>query len=72
MSSNEPNAILRGAPSGQLIEAQTLCVVSENATELKIDLGNCYDHFVATSERAMSGGRELKVFTWIARTYVAE
>jgi hypothetical protein len=72
MSTKEPNAILRGAQPGQTTEAERLYVVADDATELKIDLGNCYDHFVVTAERAFNNGRECKVFTWIDRTYVAE
>jgi hypothetical protein len=68
---SEPNAILRGGQLGQPVEEHRLCVVADNATEHKIDLGNCYDHFVVTAERAISNGREFKIFTWVARTYVA-
>jgi len=53
---SEPNAILRGGQLGQLVEEQRLCVVADNATEHKIDLGNCYDHFVVTAERASATG----------------
>ena len=45
---------------------------SDSCHTIKIARGNCYDHFDVTSEHADQDGRQLRVFRWTDRTYVAE
>jgi hypothetical protein len=46
--------------------------VPESDDRVKISRGHCYEHFERTPERVLHGERELQVFSWTHRTYVAE
>ncbi|MEJ3750557.1 DUF5988 family protein [Actinomycetes bacterium KLBMP 9797] len=72
MTTVEPNAVLRGGPMPQLDDGQRLCCVDATDTVLKLPRGGYYDHFRVTPERVRHDGRELRVFEWSHRTYVAE
>ncbi len=65
-----PNVFLDGGPE---IPAQDRIHYAED-TEAKIVMprGHCYDHFVPTVRTTVQAGRELTVFSWSGRTYVAE
>lgn len=67
-----PNTFLRGGPPHGPGDRARLCHVEDSAVRLKLDRGNCYDHFEATPDRVRLEGYELRVFDWTHRTYVAE
>jgi hypothetical protein len=71
VTEHRPNALLRGGPPHHGGAARTRHVADQGAV-LKVLSGNRYDHFEPTSETALHDGRELRVFTWVRSTYVAE
>jgi hypothetical protein len=67
-----PNAILRGG--GPLVpDGERIRHVTNTADTFKLFLGNCYEHYEPTDAcHEHDDGRELQVFEWVRRTYVAE
>jgi hypothetical protein len=64
-----PNVLLIGpGPDTEI----TTCHDSDTRHVLKISRGNCYDHFISTSEHVDRDGIRLRIFRWTDRTYVAE
>lgn len=66
-----PNSLLRGGPE-RITEDARLRWVPDHEDVVKVPWGNGHEHFVRTSERAQRSGREVRVFTWSHRTYLAE
>ncbi|WP_307630060.1 DUF5988 family protein [Streptomyces turgidiscabies] len=68
-----PNVFLRGGSGTFLSDEERLRYVPDLGVEkVKVLCGNRYEHFEASSETALIGDRELKVFEWAHRTFVAE
>lgn len=72
MSSTLPNSVLRGHPRSSFSEEQLVRYVPDADERLKVSRGHCYEHFERTNEHVVHDGRELRVFSWTHRTYVAE
>ncbi|GHH92976.1 DUF5988 family protein [Streptomyces capillispiralis] len=66
----EPNVLLTGGKG--VPDAVRTHRVDRLTDRLKLELGNRYEHFEATSETREVEGRALHVYAWIYRTYVAE
>ncbi len=64
--------LLCGGPAERLPDDERVRNVSDPETVLKLPRGTHYDHYAPTSERIRRGGRELRVFAWSHRTFVAE
>jgi len=71
MSAPVPNVVLRGGPERFAHPSDTRYVDDLGST-LKLFVGNAYEHFAPTEEFMEREGRNLRVFEWIRRTYVAE
>ncbi|HEX6526490.1 MAG TPA: DUF5988 family protein [Streptosporangiaceae bacterium] len=67
--STEANVVLRGGPPS-LHGCERY--VANTDDKLKLLQGNCYEHFAPTTGIERRSGRDLRVFVWMARTYVAE
>ncbi|MEV4046862.1 DUF5988 family protein [Streptomyces sp. NPDC049744] len=69
---HQANVILRGG--GPLVpDEERIRYVADPTERLKLFLGNRYEHYQPTTARQRhSDGRELLVFKWVYRTYVAE
>lgn len=67
----EANVILFGGPPW-LPADRRIIHVDNTSDKVKLQLGNHYDHFHPTAEVRRFGNRELHVFSWADRTYVAE
>jgi len=68
-----PNAFLSGGPARTLAEEQRLCHLPDlEVPKVRIQCGNRYEHFEASPETAVIDGREVRVFVWSLRTYLAE
>ncbi|NUS15364.1 MAG: hypothetical protein HOY69_28910 [Streptomyces sp.] len=67
-----PNAILQGG--GSLVpDEERIRYVEFPTRTYKLFLGNRHEHYEPTgSVHAHADGRELHVFRWVRRTYVAE
>ncbi|MGC0386163.1 hypothetical protein RKD33_006380 [Streptomyces sp. SAI-129] len=62
-----------GAVLGGTQSLHTNPFVADPTERLKLFLGNRYEHYQPTTARQRhSDGRELLVFKWVYRTYVAE
>jgi hypothetical protein len=72
MSTEQPNVILRGGPDGRLANVARVRHVDDFDNQLKILNGRCYEHFLPTPDNFDHEGRQLRVFAWSHRTYVAE
>ncbi|RSM84797.1 hypothetical protein DMH04_20205 [Kibdelosporangium aridum] len=72
MSANTPNAFLRGGPDHRLAHAGRIRYAESTTTPVKVLVGECYEHFQPTSEFTELDGRQLRVFSWSHRTFVAE
>ncbi|AXI80298.1 DUF5988 family protein [Peterkaempfera bronchialis] len=72
MLTEEANVILRGGVSSQLKEDERIRYVADRNATLKIARGNRYEHFEPSPEKIRHGDRELQVFVWVGRTYIAE
>jgi hypothetical protein len=70
-SSPPPNVILRGGPE-QFAPPSHTRYVDDTATKLKLFVGNAWEHYEPTEEFMEHDGRNLRVFEWSRRTYVAE
>ncbi|MFC0602416.1 DUF5988 family protein [Streptomyces palmae] len=76
MAQPEGNAVLRGAPA--LLSADTspederIVTVDDLDQVVKLPRGSHYDHYAPTAEWQERAGRNLRVFVWSRRTYVAE
>ncbi|MFC8453642.1 DUF5988 family protein [Kitasatospora sp. NPDC057223] len=66
-SGRQANVLLRGGPhsDGQV-------AVRDLTEVLKLPMGSHYEHYGPTREQVSVAGRELTVFEWSHRTYVAE
>ncbi|MGP3969017.1 DUF5988 family protein [Streptomyces sp. 6N223] len=71
MPTPAPNAILRGGPI-EVPDQTSMRYVDDIESILKLPIGNAYEHFRPTGEVLEHEGRNLRVFEWIRRTYVAE
>lgn len=67
----EANVVLLGGPPS-LPPDKRIKHVSDISDKVKLQLGNRYEHFQPTTEVRRFGDRELRVFFWTDRTYVAE
>ncbi|MGW1780159.1 DUF5988 family protein [Streptomyces sp. NPDC002143] len=67
-----PNVILEGG--GPLIPTdERIRFLPNTAETFKLFLGNRHEHYEPSDTRhAHHDGRELRVFKWVRRTYVAE
>lgn len=66
----DPNVLLTGGKD--IPETVRTHRVEHLVDRFKLNLGNRYEHFEATSETCEVEGRSLHVYAWIYRTYVAE
>jgi hypothetical protein len=66
-----PNAILHGGPEHLADDSRTRYIDDIEST-LKLPIGNAYDHFVPTGKFMEHEGKNLRIFEWSRRTYVAE
>jgi Family of unknown function (DUF5988) len=66
-----PNVILRGGPI-PVADPASMRYVDDTDSTLKLPIGNAYEHFRPTGESLEHEGRNLRIFEWIRRTYVAE
>lgn len=66
-----PNSLLHGGPV-QIADDDRLRWVPDHQDVVKLPWGNGYEHFVRTGERTRRWGREVRLFTWSHRTYLAE
>ncbi|MCA2217189.1 DUF5988 family protein [Jidongwangia harbinensis] len=69
-----PNVFLRGGdPQAAIADEQRLRYLPDSSTTtVKILCGNRYEHFEASPDTTLVDDRELRVFDWARRTYVAE
>ncbi|MFF4364448.1 DUF5988 family protein [Streptomyces sp. NPDC001604] len=68
-----PNAFLRGGSRTLLPDEERLHYLPNlEVDRVKVLCGNCYEHFEASSETTLIDDRELKVFVWARRTFLAE
>jgi hypothetical protein len=68
-----PNAFLRGGPTSAIPEEERLRYLPDlEVPKVRVLCGNRYEHFEASSESTLVNGREVRVFEWSYRTYVAE
>lgn len=69
---HQANVILRGG--GPLVpDEERVRYVADLSGRFKLFLGNRYEHYEPTTSRQRHrDGRELLVFEWVYRTYVAE
>ncbi|GAA5079967.1 hypothetical protein HNP84_007242 [Thermocatellispora tengchongensis] len=68
-----PNVFLSGGPGTALADEERLRYLPDlNVTTVKVLCGNRYEHFEASTDTTLVGDRELRVFVWARRTYVAE
>jgi hypothetical protein len=72
MSTVEPNVILRGGSSPDLVDERRPWYVEDPHNRLKLLRGNRYEHFEPTTERETHEGKELRVFIWVGDTKLAE
>jgi hypothetical protein len=68
---NETRVLLVGGPSG-LGGAARIQQVADLREEVKVNLGNGYEHFCYLGRRAQHGREMLPVFGWIGKTKIAE
>jgi hypothetical protein len=71
MAATPPNAVLRGGPE-YLSDSDRVRHIENLEMELKLLVGNRYEHFVPTGEEVAAGRRRLRVFEWTNRTFIAE
>lgn len=67
----DANIILRGGPSS-LTQDERELHVNDTREKIKMLLGNRYEHFEPTQETERRSGRDLVIYAWTGRTYVAE
>lgn len=68
-----PNVFLSGGSRSAIADEERLRYLPDlNVTKVKILCGNRYEHFEASADTKLVGDRELRVFVWTRRTYVAE
>ncbi|MEV0373374.1 DUF5988 family protein [Streptomyces sp. NPDC050636] len=68
-----PNVYLSGgSPTAIAEEARLRYIPDLDVPTVKVLCGNRYEHFEASSKTTRIDDRELRVFLWIRRTYVAE
>ncbi|ONI87966.1 hypothetical protein ALI144C_08390 [Actinosynnema sp. ALI-1.44] len=68
-----PNVFLSGGSAQTIADADRLRYVPDlDVPKVSLLFGNRYEHFEASSETTLVDGREVKVFVWSLRTYVAE
>ncbi|MCX4862345.1 DUF5988 family protein [Streptomyces canus] len=68
-----PNVFLRGGPRTVLADEERMRYLPDlDVDKVKVLCGNCYEHFEASSETTLIGDRELRVFVWASRTFLAE
>ncbi|WP_234320397.1 DUF5988 family protein [Streptomyces sp. SBT349] len=68
-----PNVFLSGGSRAAIADEERLCYLPDlDVAKVSVLRGNCYEHFEASSETTLVDGRELRVFVWTRRTYVAE
>ena len=67
----EANVVLLGGPPS-LPPDKRIRHVTNISDKVKLRLGNRYEHFQPTSEVRRFCDRDLHVFFWTGRTYVAE
>ncbi|WP_405775336.1 DUF5988 family protein [Streptomyces sp. NBC_01538] len=66
------NVILSGGSGETVPDTERIQFVADLESKLKVFMGNRYEHFMPTSRFVRHEGRELRVFDWAGRTYVAE
>ncbi|GKQ41830.1 DUF5988 family protein [Streptomyces sp. A012304] len=66
-----PNVFLRGGPAW-LPEEERTRHAADVQDNLKLLIGNAYEHFEPTAETEERDGVRLRVFEWTRRTYLAE
>ena len=69
-----PNVFLSGGGSRTALadEERLRYLPDPDVTKVKILCGNRYEHFEASTDTTLVDERELRVFVWTRRTYVAE
>ncbi|KUJ69089.1 hypothetical protein ACZ90_14720 [Streptomyces albus subsp. albus] len=76
MVHREGNAVLRGGPTTLSADAypedERIVTVDDLDQIVKLPRGSHYDHYAPTTEWQERAGRNLRVFEWSRRTYVAE
>jgi Family of unknown function (DUF5988) len=68
----QANTVLVGGPANDLPFDQRLRRVDDAGETVKVPGGNRYDHYRPTGEVHIHDGRQLRVYVWAHRTYVAE
>jgi hypothetical protein len=71
MSEDMPNAILVGEPD-VIPSDGSLRHIHQPDQKIKLDHGNCHEHFVPTGDCVEIDGHRLTVYCWADRTYIAE
>lgn len=64
--------LLCGGPAEHLPHDERVCNVPDGESVIKLPRGAHYDHYAPTAQRIRRDGRELRVFAWSHRTFVAE
>jgi hypothetical protein len=68
-----PNVYLSGGSAKAIADEDRLRYLPDlDVPKVRVLCGNRYEHFEASSETALVNGREVKVFVWTLRTYMAE
>ncbi|MCI3934421.1 MULTISPECIES: DUF5988 family protein [unclassified Streptomyces] len=68
-----PNVFLSGGSRSLITDEDRLHYLPDlGVDKVKVLCGNRYEHFEASSETTRVDDRELRVFVWTQRTYVAE
>ena len=64
--------LLCGGPAEHLPHEERVHSVPDEDSVIKLSRGAHYDHYAPTAEHIRRDGRELRIFAWSHRTFVAE
>ncbi|GGV20907.1 DUF5988 family protein [Streptomyces spectabilis] len=68
-----PNVFLSGGSRSLITDEDRLHYLPDPSVDkVKVLCGNRYEHFEASTDTTRVDDRELRVFVWTQRTYVAE
>ncbi|WP_344260693.1 DUF5988 family protein [Streptomyces sodiiphilus] len=67
-----PNIVLQGGSPDFVPDHLRVRYTANVDSTFKLFMGHRYEHFRPTQEKISVAGRELRVFRWDHRTYVAE